>query len=59
MYSSNGNTDFSAAIIPVFTVAWMFRNHTNMLLKKRIIIKLLLLYIVILYIIIIIIIIYS
>ncbi len=33
MYFSDGKDKFSAAITPVFSVTWSFRNHTNMLKK--------------------------
>ncbi len=33
MYFSDGKGEFSAAVTPVFSVPWSFRNHTNMLKK--------------------------
>ncbi len=38
VYSCDGKVEFSAAITPVFSVTWSFRNHSNMLillLKKH------------------------
>ncbi len=29
MYSCDGKAEFSAAITPVFSVTWSFRNHSN------------------------------
>ncbi len=38
IYSCDGNTKFSAAITPVLSVTWSFRNHCNMLSSYSILI---------------------
>ncbi len=35
MYSYDGKAQFSAAITPVFSVTWYFRNQSNNILKHQ------------------------
>ncbi len=38
IYSFDGKAEFSAAITPVFSVTWSFRNHSKSIKKTKYII---------------------